>query len=293
MKKFIVSDLHGNGSVYVSIMSYLENVNKDDDIILYINGDLIDRGLYSAQMLLDVQKRIVNKEGFNIKYLGGNHELMMYRSLHGNIPNFLEAALWFSNGGGITNDPIQVLIDKKEKLELIKFISELDIYNKFNEKLNDKKIVLVHAKCPNIVNDTCDLKIKDNNEIYDYVWKREEDLNLILKESLGNENYFTIIGHTPVIDKKGYNYLKEHNCLNIDGGCAVYARGYTDIDHVPLVEIDEKNNRLIILTFNSKNEIIYGNYFEDNKSIKMNFIELDKKRKLLNKDVNIKKLEYM
>lgn len=291
MKKFIVSDLHGNGNVYLSIMNYLENVYKDENLILYINGDLIDRGIHSAQMLLDVQKRIINKESFDIKYLGGNHELMMYRSLNGAIPDFIEASLWFSNGGGITNDAIQDLLDKKQKLELLKFISELDIYHKFDEKLNDKNIVLVHAKCPSTVKDTCDLKIKNNYEIYDYVWTREDELSL--NETLGNKDYFTIIGHTSVIDPKGYKYLSDYNCLNIDGGCSAYALGYKQIDHVPLVEIDDKNNRLIILTFNSKNEIICGNYFENNESIKMNFIELNNKRKLLDKDVNIKKLEYM
>ena len=36
MKKFIVSDLHGNGNVYLSIMNYLENVYKDENLILYI-----------------------------------------------------------------------------------------------------------------------------------------------------------------------------------------------------------------------------------------------------------------
>ena len=59
MRKFIVSDLHGNGNMYNSIIKYLENVNKDDEIMLYINGDLIDRGLDSADMLLDVRKRIL------------------------------------------------------------------------------------------------------------------------------------------------------------------------------------------------------------------------------------------
>ena len=290
MRNFIISDLHGNGNIYNSVIKYLENVNKDDELTLYINGDLIDRGLDSTHMLLDVRERIINKKGFNIKYLGGNHELMMYQALHNDKSNFFEKTIWYSNGGGITNNTLQDLVDQKEKLEIIKFISQLDIYYKFKETLDDKQIVLVHAKCPKIVNDMCDLKIEDNNKIYKYVWTREEDLSIFLKESLGNDNYFTIIGHTPVDNKKGYKYYKKYNCINIDGGCGAYVKGFIEYDHVPLVEIDENNNRLIILTFNNNNEIIMGNYFLDGNSIKMENNELNNKRKYIDKNVKIKKL---
>ena len=198
---------------------------------------------------------------------------------------------WFINGGGITAHRLKELVDIKEELEIIDFVSNLDIYYKFKEKLNDKRIVLVHAKCPNEVKEVCDLKIKDNTrEVSKLVWTRDEDLSLILKDSLGNKDYFTIIGHTPVINKKGYNFYKEYNCLNIDGGCGAYAYGYVNYDHTPLVEIDEKNNRLIILTFNNNNEIIYGNYFTHNISLKMSENELEEKRKYIDKDVKIKKL---
>ena len=48
MRKFIISDIHGNGNLYYSVMSYLENISKCEDVTLYINGDLIDRGLESG-----------------------------------------------------------------------------------------------------------------------------------------------------------------------------------------------------------------------------------------------------
>ena len=45
MRKFIVSDLHGDGAIYDSVINYLENLhNEGEDITLYINGDLVDRG---------------------------------------------------------------------------------------------------------------------------------------------------------------------------------------------------------------------------------------------------------
>ena len=79
MRKFIISDIHGNGNLYYSVMSYLENISKGEDVILYINGDLIDRGIESGEILLDVFERIKeNNPHFKIIYLAGNHELMMY-----------------------------------------------------------------------------------------------------------------------------------------------------------------------------------------------------------------------
>ena len=295
MRKFIVSDLHGNLNMYCSIISYLENLYKDDELMLYINGDLIDRGRYSAKMLLDVKDRIENKRNFDIKYLAGNHELMMYQASlkikDGIWPRY---SGWYLNGGLVTLNSLQTLTTLKEQLNIIKFISELDVYYKFKEKLNDKQIVLVHARCPKEVNDTCDVKIKDNNaNVSKMVWTREEDLSFILKESLGNKNYFTIIGHTVVSDEKGYKYDGEYNIINIDGGCAAYAVGRFEYNHTPLVEIDDKNDRLIILTFNNNNEIIHANYFTNRQSIKLSNNELEKKKKYIEKNIRRKKLEYM
>ena len=81
MKKYIVSDIHGNGDIYNSIMGYLDNASLVEDVTLYINGDLFDRGPDSLEVLLDTKRRIENNEGFKINYLGGNHELMMYQTL--------------------------------------------------------------------------------------------------------------------------------------------------------------------------------------------------------------------
>ena len=81
--------------------------------------------------------------------------------------------------------------------------------------------------------------------------------------------------------------------MNIDGGCAPYFCGCKIYDHVPLVEIDSKNNRLIILTFNNNNEIIAGNYFGEGKSTPIPLEELNKYRSYLNKDVKVKKLRFI
>lgn len=285
MRKFIVSDLHGNGNVYDSIISYLEEINEKEEVVLYINGDLIDRGLDSVRMLLDVKDRIQNKKGFKIEYLGGNHELMMYQaSIQRRNKKWSVFSDWFYNGAETTLYPLQDSMNEDELNEVIDFTSNLKIYHKFDEKLNGKPIVLVHAMCPKEVKDECDMVIKDNTiDISLLVWTRRvdfwtNDLNIV-----GNEKYFTIIGHTPVDDEKGYEFYKEDNTLNIDGGCAKYACGLKDYNHTPLVEIDEENDRLIILTFNNERKIVCGNYFSNGKSVEIEPEKLNKYRKKLKK----------
>ena len=285
MRKFIVSDLHGNGKIYDSIISYLDDINKNEEVILYINGDLIDRGPDSARLLLDVKDRIENNKGFKIVYLGGNHELMMYQAFKERFNGIWRRdSDWFYNGAEYTLYGLTEMLTKDGEENIINFISNLKLYHKFDEKLNGKPIVLVHAKCPKIVKDECDMFIKDNNiDTSLTVWTRREDYWTMLTNNLGNEDYFTIIGHTPVNDHKGYEYYKSDNTLNIDGGCAKYACGLTDFDHTPLVEIDDKNDRLIILTFNSNNKIVCGNYFTNGISAEIKSKELDSYRKILKK----------
>ena len=282
MRKFIISDIHGLGNVYYSIMSYLDNISNDEDVILYINGDLFDRGLESAEVLLDVKKRIEDSK-FKIVYLGGNHELMMYQLYKKRIKGFNTYFNdWYRNGGDITDDSLQELLNynKDKILEVVDFVSNLKIYHRFDEKINNKPLVLVHASCPHKIEDECKLKIKDDNlSVFFSVWTREEDVPFPFKINLGNRNYFTIVGHTPNNNKYGYEYHPNNNYLNIDGGCAAYACGVFESNHVPLVEV--KDGYLKILTFNNNNEIIYGNYFDGVRSTLLKEDELDKERMYL------------
>ncbi len=286
MRKFIVSDLHGDGNVYNSIMSYLDNINKEEDVTLYINGDLIDRGYASGEMLLDVYDRIKNNKGFKIEYLGGNHELLMWEASDSlGDRSWPVNTAWNYNGGGLTAFDIESRCSIEMRDKLISFIGNLKLYHKFEETIEGKNIVLVHAKCPYKVSDKCDLKISDSTDsIYDLVWTRSDDDGI----KIGNNNYFTIIGHTPSKTPDGYEYYKCGNYLNIDGGCAYYVNGVESFDHVPLVEV--LDNKLVILTFNNSNRIISGNCFVNGNSYPIP--NLDQYRKYLNPNVKVKRMYF-
>ncbi len=299
MRKFIVSDIHGFGNFYYSVMSYLDNISKNENIELYINGDLIDRGLESAEILLDIKKR-VNDNKFKIIYLGGNHELMMYQFyLHEKRNRKIILNDWYLNGGMQTLFGLEDLLNnnKSEIYEVVNFISNLKIYHMFEEKIGNKPIVLVHAACIDNMKNVRDMMIKDNNSqtsyavwtrehnIYDYFWYTIINPN---QEKIGHREYFTIVGHTPVNNKYGFEYHENQNYLNIDGGCACYVAGTFSYNHFPLVEVCD--NYLKLLTFNSNNEIVYGNYFDGKKSTCYTKEELEEARVYLNHDVKIKKL---
>ncbi len=299
MRKFIMSDIHGFGNVYYSMMNYVDNISKEEDVELYINGDLFDRGYESAEILLDIKKRIEENK-YKIVYLGGNHELMMHEVFEKRKKNVYVSYFndWYDNGGLVTDDGLyEKLKDKSKILEVANFVSNLKIYHKFEEKINGKPIVLVHAACPKIVKDKCEMHIKDNNDqVFYSVWTRKENIinaSYLFHVSpyeirIWHDNYFTIIGHTPVHNKYGFEFYRRKDYLNIDGGCAAYLNGEFQYNHFPLVEVE--NNCLKILTFNSNNEIIYGNYFNGERFISYAYDELDKARDYLNKDLVMNEL---
>ena len=272
MRKFIVSDLHGSGEVYDSIMGYLERLALICDVELYINGDLIDWGLDSFRILADVYQRIKGKGNVKIKYLGGNHELMLYQELVQRLPggNFDYSGDWINNGGFMLEGELDVRSDGEEWYSVFKdLLGNLNIYHKFEETVNGNNIVLVHAQPPQVVLDKCHLRIKDNNDdVFKAVWTREEIRESLLfglgkvigHNKLGKEGYLTIIGHTPVDDACGFKYNAEENYFDIDGGSSFYSRGFFEHDHVPLVEV--LDGGIVLLTFNHNNEIICGHYFD-------------------------------
>ena len=219
MRKFIISDLHGNGDIYDSIMAYLENISMSEKVELYINGDLIDRGLDSYRMLEDVIDRINNNDSIKIYYLGGNHELMMYNALKKKkigIPlTFLND--WIYNGGGIIENKIDSIDNSKEKIkEYIDFLGNLKIYNLFDESINNNPILLVHAQAPKNILEKCNMKIGDNTrDVYKAVWTRDRD-EYHIPHKLGKKGFLTIIGHTSVLDDDGFDYNKKETlCVNI------------------------------------------------------------------------------
>ena len=182
MRKFVVSDLHGNGPAYDTILSYLENISQTEEIEWIIEGDLIDKGKDSLRILEDVETRISKKSSLQIKYLGGDHEWLMYQALLSRkkgerISQFHD---WIKNGGNVLEERINQRKNREETYErLKKFLGNLKIYYPLSESMYNRPILLVHAAAPKGIIDTT-LKISDNNqEVYEALWNNMDRFDRI------------------------------------------------------------------------------------------------------------------
>lgn len=279
MRKFIISDLHGCGDIYESIITYLENLAlvEEESVHLYINGDLIDRGLDSYNMLRDAIRRCHGRGNVVIHYLAGNHEELMYNACKFKLKHGLFGIdSWDLNGNFITKSELSKL-SYEELEDLTNFIGNLSIYKKFPEKVDGKNILLVHAAAPSVVLDKCDLKLSSKIDMVNKaLWSRIGEKGC---KTVGKDGFITIVGHTMNGGKYGFMYDSKENVLNIDGCCGRYATGSFEFNRVPVVEV--KNGKLEILVFSHDNEIVTA--FTLDKSLrKMNDYELSKRRVFLN-----------
>ena len=256
MRKFVISDLHGCGDIYDSVIAYLENLSLTElePVHLYINGDLIDRGIDSYRMLMDVIKRCRENSNLVIHYMAGNHEQLMYRACVHKLKNgHFPFGTWDFNNNFDTKEGLSKL-SQEELDDVASFIGGLDIYKKFDERVKGNNVLLVHAAAPRVVLDTCELKLSSRVEIANAaLWSRVNENGC---SRLGKDGYITIVGHSMNKGKYGFEYDPKDRVLNIDGGCATYATGFFDKRYVPLVEIIP--GKLEILVFNHDNEIVKG-----------------------------------
>ena len=272
VRNFIVSDLHGQGKIYTSIIKTLEDEQRkspSDKVILYINGDIIDRGPDSIAMLLDVVDRSKHRKGnIEVKMLAGNHELIMYKAIKEREKGYWNRnSEWFlgNNGGQASRKQFDTLPINRQQ-EIIDFLEKLPLSKVFDVPiLGDRGVVLAHASAI----DTTGLTLKDaaeNIELSKVLWIRKNDPNYNFGP-VGRKDYFTIIGHTAVSD---ICFDKQDNALYTDCGCAKLSPNSPKDVKVPLIELNYDGECLNVIKFNKNGNI---------KSIDV--LEKDKNRNLV------------
>ena len=215
MSTYVMSDLHGNYQVYIRM---LEQIAFQDTDMLYILGDILDRGPNPIRILLDLMERP------NVKVIFGNHCMMACECLPalmkktdrvkvGDLdPEMLERFLyWKKNGAAPTIREFQEY-DIKTRIRIWDFMMEFELYDEI--EVGGKTFLLVHAGLGNF---------HPEKELWEYevdelVWERPDYGKAYF------EDKYVITGHTPTLviknnPRPGFIYQANHH-IAIDCGCS-------------------------------------------------------------------------
>jgi len=235
MNFFAIGDIHGSlkklTELHKKIFNH-ENFNKNEDTLVYL-GDYIDRGLNSKYVIDEMLK--VKKNGFNTKYLLGNHESILIDFLFNkknNIKNWLEYGadhtfksydveiVEFIKDG--FNDSI---IDKLRETFLTKISDDhINFFKNLKLKFETEKYLFVHAGIDPIKN------LKDQIK-KDYLWSRSD---IFFNKNFTAEKVI-VHGHTPEQNIVDYPFR-----INIDTGCFFSGK-------LSCVCLNDKNNQRIFI----------------------------------------------
>ena len=226
---YVMSDLHGCYEAYVKMLKKI-SFSKED--ILYILGDVVDRGPNGMKILLDIARRE------NVILFRGNHDLQaailllnLYRLQDRNCPKELIEVYkgWLSDGGKTTLEEFLML--SEEEREVVLSVLRKSLISKEIE-VNGKKYLLAHT-------------VPEVDFICDYEEWTEEDYTI--GEPDYQEVYFddiqVITGHTPTvyIDRNfaGKIWMGNHHIAMDCGAVFGYSLGCLCLD--TMEEFYEKN----------------------------------------------------
>jgi serine/threonine protein phosphatase 1 len=216
MRRFAISDLHGCNRTFQAL---LETLRFDKNDVLYLLGDLVDRGPDSKGVIDTVWHLL--KEGYTVRCLRGNHEQMMLNAR--TDPE--NRRHWMINGGGVAFESFEVPRLTDIPVNYFEWLENLPCYFDLDDYL------LVHAgfdfQQPNPLSDT-------ESMLWIRGWYKQIDHEWLGKRAI-------IHGHTPV-DRKDIGLQLENltrdRVLNIDNGC-VFARNRPGLGHLCAFDLDE------------------------------------------------------
>ena len=204
MSTYVMSDIHGRMGAFHNM---LEKIRFSDGDLLYVIGDVVDRGPNGIRLLQEIM------QAKNIRMLLGNHELMMLDYFSPSATQ-TEKIRWNRNRNGETLDQFRAL-SQREKEELLLFLKSRPDWTEVTVK--GQIYHLVHG-WPGI-------------DRHDCVWGRPADAQVFAPMSRKR----LIVGHTPVpmllhpSDSDMNRYFRE---LERTGGHVeiLHAPGFIDID---------------------------------------------------------------
>lgn len=189
---YVMSDLHGMYDKYIKM---LEIINFSENDILYVLGDVVDRGNQSIKILQDMMLRS------NVFPICGNHEVMaveclklLCKEITDEFLNQLDEKALIKLSNWINNGAYQTICEFKklsqdEREDIMSYIMEFSAYEEVS--VNGNEYLLVHAGLDNYSLE----KSLDDYDIDELVWVRPDwDVSYF-----DNSHQYVIVGHTPTI----------------------------------------------------------------------------------------------
>ena len=197
---FLTSDIHGHSSMFEKLLDKIKLTKKD---LLIILGDSCDRGPKTYELYKKYYD--LEKEGYNIKHLRGNHEDMLIKAMESGDNDH-----WYRNGGEKTQKSFYNNSESKDTLTFEEWLERegiksikwfVDWLDRIPIMISGKKNLFVHAAF-----DTT--KSEDEQEHRFLIWDRND---FWTNNKTGKAIYF---GHTPSKDGKIRHYVNDVHCID-------------------------------------------------------------------------------
>lgn len=202
MGTYVVSDLHGEAHLFHKL---LDEIRFSDEDLLYILGDVIDRGPDGIALLQEIMATP------NMILLLGNHEYMMLQYFSPEATE-TEVRRWNKNGNTPTRDAYLEL-DPTAQMRITEYLQSLPTHMEVT--IGSKTYYLVHGF--------------PGENVHDEVWHRPS-----MTDSNPIPNTTLIIGHTPVLYLQETKENRKHRIAEMirtgEHPKILHSPGFIDID---------------------------------------------------------------
>ena len=213
---YVISDIHG---CYEQYKQLLNKIAFNENDILYVLGDVVDRGPHPIKVLQD----IINRS--NVVFLLGNHDYLMMDVMK-KILNSMkynnelsdedktEYFMWLRNGGYVTEEDF-LQLDEAEQNKIFHYIENASVYEECC--CGNKKFLLVHAGFGNYKLE----KPLGDYELFDLIESRVDYSKRYFEDT------YLVTGHTPtpcITGNRNFEVYEANGHIAIDCGCVFGGR---------------------------------------------------------------------
>ena len=216
---YVVSDIHGHYEAYQAL---LKKISFSQGDLLFVLGDVVDRGPRPVSILLDMAQRE------NVIPLLGNHEWMFLQSVR-RLPwnctlddfmlsldtqAYVDLSLWLLNGGRSTFEEY-LAQSPQVRRDLLEYVQDFSLYEEV--QAGGRRFLLTHSSLGNF----SPHKALEDYSLDDFLW------NPAKLEQTYYPDRTLVFGHTPTLQFPGWEgkILHAEAFFDVDCGCPFPEQG--------------------------------------------------------------------